>query len=311
MKVTVILCTHNRCQSLEKALESLASLKLPAPDEWEVLVVDNNSSDRTREVVESLCTRYPGQFRYFFEPNQGKSHALNSGIREAQGEVLAFTDDDVTVDPDWLQNLTAPLRQDEWAGAGGRVLPERDLVPPRWLSLNERYALGPLALFDLGREAGALTEPPFGNNMAFRKRVFEKYGGFRTDLGPRPGSEIRSEDTEFGRRLLEGGERLRYEPSAVVYHLIPANRLQKEYFLAWWAGKARGEIREYGIPASAKWFVAGVPLFLFRRLAVWTVRWAAIFAPDRRFSCKLKVWSLAGSIAEAYRRSHFKESSGR
>jgi glycosyltransferase involved in cell wall biosynthesis len=227
MKISVILCTYNRCGSLAKALESAAALRLPESIAWEVLAVDNNSKDKTREVIEEYCRRFPQRFRYLFEPRPGKSNALNAGIEAAQGDVLAFMDDDVTVDPMWLKNLTAPLRSGDWAGSGGRILPEKKFVPPQWLSVEGRYALAPLAMFDCGPVACELTESPFGTNMAFHKKMFEKYGGFRTDLGPRPGSEIRSEDTEFGRRLLVAGERLYYEPSAVVYHSIPPSRVRK------------------------------------------------------------------------------------
>jgi glucosyl-dolichyl phosphate glucuronosyltransferase len=302
MNVTVILCTYNRCENLAKALESAAALRLPEPDEWEVLVVDNNSSDETPEVAKSFCQRYPGRFRYLFEPQQGKSHALNAGTREAHGDILAFMDDDVTVDPMWLQNLTGSLLNGHWAGAGGRILPQQTFEPPRWLSLEEPRALAPFALFDLGSEAGELAVAPFGTNMAFRSEVFEKYGGFRTDLGPRPGCEIRSEDSEFSQRLLAAGERLRYEPSAVVYHGIPESRLQKKYFLDWWFDKARADVRAFGSPAQSRWRLAGVPLVLFRRLAIWTLRWMAAFKPSRRFYCKLQVWVLAGQITESYRR---------
>jgi glucosyl-dolichyl phosphate glucuronosyltransferase len=301
MNITVILCTYNRCQTLAKALASVAVSTLPESIEWEVLVVDNNSTDRTREVVEDYCRLYPGQFRYLFEPQPGKSHALKAGIQTARGDILAFMDDDVTVEPTWLQNLTAALHDGQWVGAGGRILPEQTFSPPRWLPLQDRYALAPLVLFDLGPRAGALTEPPFGTNMAFQKKVFEKYDGFRTDLGPRPGSEIRNEDTEFGHRLLAAGERLRYEPSAVVYHSVSENRVQKEYFLAWWFDKARADIWQGGIPCDTRWFVAGIPLYLFRRLAVWTVRWMVAVEPSRRFSNKIKAWTVAGQILECYR----------
>jgi glycosyltransferase involved in cell wall biosynthesis len=305
MNITVILCTYNRCESLSKALESAAALRLPDSVEWEILIVDNNSNDRARDVVNEFCNRYPGRFRYLFEPQPGKSYALNSGIREARGTVLAFMDDDVTVDRLWLANLTAILQSGEWAGAGGRILPEKDFSPPRWLSLTGprgRYALAPLALFDLGEQPGLLAEPPFGTNMAFRKEMFEKHGGFRTDLGPRPGSEIRNEDTEFGARLLTKGERIRYEPSAVVYHAISAERVQKKYYLDWWFAKGRADIRQFGIPRNS-WRVFGIPLCLFRRVAVWTLRWMVNLNPARRFHCKLAVWAKAGEIVECYRHS--------
>ena len=124
MNITVILCTYNRCESLTKALASIALSRLPESVSWEVLVVDNNSRDQTGDVVADFCRRYPGRFRYLFESHPGKSYALNSGIAEAQGDVLAFTDDDVTVEPMWLQKLTAPLLSGEWSGCGGRILPE-------------------------------------------------------------------------------------------------------------------------------------------------------------------------------------------
>jgi GT2 family glycosyltransferase len=158
-------------------------------------------------------------------------------------------------------------------------------------------------MFDLGLEAGLLAEPPFGTNMAFQKKLFEKYDDFRTDLGPRPGSEIRNEDTEFGHRLLTAGERLRYEPSAIVYHSVSQNRVQKKYFLAWWFDKARADIWQFGVPHNTRWFVAGIPLYLFRRLAVWTVRWIVAVEPSRRFSNKIKTWTVAGQILESYRQS--------
>jgi glycosyltransferase involved in cell wall biosynthesis len=311
MHITVILCTYNRCESLKRALDSAAALVLPEYISWEIVVVDNNSTDHTRRVVEECCSRYPERLRYVFEPCPGKSNALNTGIREARGEIVAFVDDDVTVEPKWLQNLTAALHNGAWAGAGGRTLPDRRFLPPRWLDVNASYSLAPLAIFDLGANAHQLTEAPFGNNMAYRREMFAKYGGFRVDLGPRPDSEGRqkfrlgggSEDSEFGRRLLAAGERLRYEPSAIVYHAVPECRVQKRYFLAWWFEKARSEIYAFGVPDDQKLRVAGIPIILFRRLIVWALRWSTAITPSRRFSCKRRVWVVAGQILESYRQS--------
>jgi glucosyl-dolichyl phosphate glucuronosyltransferase len=298
MDVTAILCTYNRCQSLTKALQSAALSKMPDSVDWEVLVVDNNSKDQTRAVAEEFCRRYPGHFRYAFEPRQGKSHALNSGIRLTDADILAFMDDDVEVDSDWLRNLTSTLADKRWSGAGGRILIDAAFTLPAWLESNGRYALAPLAIFDLGPEAGELKEAPFGTNMAFRKEVFSKHGDFRTDLGPQPGSEIRNEDTEFGSRLLARGERFFYEPSALVYHSVPRERIRKSYFLAWWYDKARAEIRQDGAPKDTKWFLSGIPLYMFRRLCIWTFRWWFTFEPGKRFSGKLNVWKIAGMMKE-------------
>jgi glucosyl-dolichyl phosphate glucuronosyltransferase len=263
MNITVILCTYNRCQILVKALSSVALSLLPESVAWEVLVVDNNSRDRTRDVIADFCRRYPARFRYLFESRPGKSYALNSGIAEAQGDIVAFMDDDVTVDPMWLQNLTAPLFKGKWAGCGGRILPGWNCTPPRWLPDAGHRALAPLAIFGLGLEAGRLAEPPFGTNMAFQKVALANYGGFRLDLGPRPGSEIRSEDSEFASRLLAAGEELWYEPSAIVHHPVPQDRLRKQYFLTWWFDKARADTRAYGFLLTSSWSSPASRFFSF------------------------------------------------
>src|SRR5262249_31221879 len=129
--------------------------------------------------------------------------------------------------------------------------------------------------------------------------LFEKYGGFRTELGPRPGSEIRGEDTDFGRRLLQAGEHLWYEPSAVVYHPGPPNRVGKKYFLRWWFDKSRADVREFGTSADIRQFVGGACRFVS-----WAVRW--LFAPSatQRFSHKLKTSYVAGQVSEYYNAFH-------
>jgi glycosyltransferase involved in cell wall biosynthesis len=306
VNITVILCTYNRCHSLAKALDSVAAQTLRESVEWEVLVMDNNSRDQTREVVEGFCRRYPGRFRYLFEPQPGKSCALNSGIRHARGNILAFTDDDVVAEPAWLQNLTSPLIEGEWAGVGGRVLPAQSFSPPRWLALEGPYSLGHVlyAHFDQGADACELTEAPFGANMAFRKDMFEKYGDFRTDMGPAPGSAIRYEDVEFSHRLIGADERLRYEPSAIVYHAVPENRLRQAYFLAWCFDLGIASVREWGRGPS----LLGIPRPYLNSLKLVTItmakeigRWLLSLNPQRRFYRKCFVWTMAGRIKEYIR----------
>jgi len=305
--ITVILCTYNRCQSLSKALQSVALSEMPASAAWEVLVVDNNSHDQTREVVDNFARRNPGRFRYLFESKSGKSHALNAGIREAHGDILAFIDDDVIVDKNWLHHLTAALDGNAWAGAGGRILPEKTFSPPPWLPLEGPNNMGGiLALFDLGVQPRELDQPPFGTNMAFQKQMFDRHGGFRLDLGPRPGSELRNEDTEFGRRLLAAGEHLRYEPSATVYHQVPEYRLRKEYFLKFCFDHGRALIREtgkrpdlWGIPRRYLTLLKIGTLFVGRSLRwMWTC-----WNRKLRFHRKAMVWMTAGEIAEIWSQS--------
>lgn len=301
MNISVILCTFNRCCLLPAALESVAASSVPPGIKWEVLVVDNNSTDETREVVEAFSRRHPGRFRYLFEPHPGKSYALNAGIASATGDALAFMDDDVTVVPEWLWSLVAPLTEGGFAGTGGRIKPRWATTElPNWLPNEGWSATGPLVSFDRGDEGHPLEESPFGTNMAYLRRAFEQYGGFRVDLGPCPYNEIRNEDSEFARRLLRAGERLYYVPSAVVYHPVTEDRLTKKYFLTWWFDKGRSQIRESGVPQDEGWLIRGIPLIMFRRLARWTVQWSITLNPRRRFECKLRAWTSLGIISECH-----------
>jgi glucosyl-dolichyl phosphate glucuronosyltransferase len=299
-RISVVLCTYNRCRSLSTALESAAALTCPSSSQLEIIVVDNNSRDKTREVIESFCRKYPDRFRYVFESRQGLANARNAGIREARGEIIVFMDDDVTVDPGWVETLTARLHTGEWAGAGGRVAPERAFSPPAWLCLKSLG--GVLALFDVGDQPGQLHQPPYGANMAFRKEMFEKHGGFRSDLGRIGNHLLSGEDTEFGRRLLDAGERLWYEPSAVVYHAMQEDRLKKEYFLTWWFAYGRTLVRQDG----KRPHILGIPRGYFSmarlgtRLAGNTVRWMVTVKPQKRFFSKVIVWMTVGQIAEGF-----------
>ncbi|MGB7434374.1 MAG: glycosyltransferase, partial [Candidatus Acidiferrum sp.] len=308
MNVSLIICTYNRCESLLKTLESVAASVLPPSIEWEVVVVDNNSQDQTSAAVEEFSDRHPGRFRYLFEPTQGLSNARNAGILAAQGEVIAFTDDDVIVHPSWLLNLTRPLLERSWAGAGGRVLPFQGVVLPPWLSLSPPYDLGGrvAALFDQGGEPKELNLPPYGANMAFRREMFQKYGHFRRDLGRRPDSLIGGEETEFGTRLIAARERLFYEPSAIVYHPVPEERLTKDYLLSWSFDFGRALILQkgkrspvLGIPRH----LVSLPNLILRLLPVKILHWLMAVNPQRRFFCKCRVWQTAGEIAEVWRQN--------
>jgi glucosyl-dolichyl phosphate glucuronosyltransferase len=131
--------------------------------------------------------------------------------------------------------------------------------------------------------------------MAFRREMFEKYGRFREDLGPRPGSELRSEDTEFGRRLMTGGERLYYEPSAVVFHEIQESRVRKEFFLSWWFAFGRGSILETRkIPSTTE------ILKIVARIILATPKWLLCLNSQRRFYRKCRIWYEAGMIVTIY-----------
>lgn len=298
-----MICTFNRCQSLSTTLDSVAAQRMAPSVAWEVVVIDNNSTDRTRELVESYCRNYPTLFRYVFEPQQGLSRARNAGIRAANGQIVVFTDDDVIAEPAWLENLTAPLRTGEWGGGAGRVVPPRDMKLPDWLTVGGDMDLvgALLPIFDLGDEPGEMKRPPYGANMAFRKDMFAKHGMFRVDLGHCGSKLLSGEDTDFGNRLISAGERLHYEPSGVVHHPVPEERLSKKYFRTWWFDYGRTRIIERGVRPA----IFGIPRrflsfasLLLRFLPVRVLRWVFTMNAKRRFYYECEIWQTLGEIAE-------------
>jgi glycosyltransferase involved in cell wall biosynthesis len=298
IKVSVILCTYNRCHVLASALESAAALRVSEAIDYEIVVVDNNSNDQTRAVIENFCRRYPERFRYLFEPRQGKSYAANSAIQATRGDILAFMDDDTTVEPAWLENLVAPLRNPEYAGVGGKIIAEWTCALPDWLPHTSQYGLAPLVSFDHGLDPKPLKETPFGANMAFRRVLFEKYGGFRPDLGPRGRRFIPNDDSEFGSRLLAAGEQLFYEPRAIVHHPVTANRLQKDYFLRWWFEKGRSGIRAVATSPLSTVSSLGNILRRLPNFAIWTLKWLFTRESRLRFQNKMIVWTKLGELVE-------------
>jgi len=298
MNISVVLCTYNRAGIIGKALDSILASIVPPDIDWEILVVDNNSADATKEVVSTYCARYSGRVRYTFAAEQGLSNARNAGINDSRATVIAFTDDDITVEPDWLWKLASPLlRDDGVAGVGGRVCPPHDFVRPAWLALDGSAmdSSGVLAIFDQGSTPGELKKSPFGANMAYRRSVFAKYGGFRPDLGRSGANLLSNEDTEFGERLMKAGERLAYEPSAVVHHPISKERLSKDYFLAWWYAHGQATFRQHGARAS----IYGIPR-PYVSIAWRIFKWIFSFDAQTRFYWKTRVWAGAGEIAESH-----------
>jgi glycosyltransferase involved in cell wall biosynthesis len=301
-RLTVILCTYNRAESLRQALESLSNLSLP--DGWsdEILIIDNNSSDHTAKVGEIFVQRDRSRFRYIFESRQGKSYALNTGIAEAKADILVFTDDDVTFDPGWLEELLKPFEHINCLGAAGKISPVWTVEKPYWLQLEGPYKLmSAIVCFDLGSEPCILKTPPYGANMAFRKEAFQKYGNFRTDLGPNAASEIRGEDTEFCRRLINAGETLVYTPRSIVYHPVEKCRTEKSFFLSWYFDYGRASIKEDESQSSTR-SSFGIPhYYLFLSLPRSFLKWVFTFSSRRRFYHKLTTYLVLGKIVESFR----------
>ena len=209
---------------MAKALESVAASALPDSITWDVLAVDNNSNDQTREVIENFCHRYPGRVRYMFVPEPGKSHALNAALKETDAEVVAFTDDDVLFTHDYVRSIRTVFTSFPIDAAQGRVVLDCEAGWPKWL--DETHAS--MADYrDFGQEVAPLKGTLCGTNMIVRKELFEQVGGFSPELGP--GGIGVFEDTEISLRMRDRGYRLLYAPQILIRHQWARDRLTKAF----------------------------------------------------------------------------------
>jgi GT2 family glycosyltransferase len=282
--VTVVLCTYNRAALLAPALQRLLSQSADAPL-YEVVLVDNNSVDETRAVIERYIASSVTPVRYVFEPRQGLSNARNAGIAAARSEIVAFTDDDVLVAEDWVQVIKRAFDEHpDIECLGGRILPVWPSTPPAWLT--RLHWVGPLALQDCGDHPFIVdARRPVcvaGANFAFRKRVFARLGLFSPDFP-------RSEDTEFMLRLWRTGAGALYVPEMRAFAAVQPERLTKAYHREWHSNigrcNARMELEELtasdgglrsAIPPVAR--VLGVPRFAVRLLAREALAWVVATA---------------------------------
>ena len=236
MQLSVVLATWNRAPLLADTLRALAAQEVPPGLAWEIVVVDNNSTDATAQVVDEFAAGAPVPLRRVFEPEQGLSRARNRGIREAQGTILAFCDDDVLPAGDWVARIPAALERWSADGIGGRILPrfEGPSPPPAWLTGNRRL-LRQLALMDW-EESGPLALPlapnpqVWGANMAFRRQVFDRVGEFDPRRGVFGRRLFRGEEADLIARALSLGMRIAYDASLTVHHRIGPDRMRKAYF---------------------------------------------------------------------------------
>ena len=270
---TVLICTYNRADLLADTLDSLAKNR-PRTLRWDVLVVDNNSSDRTREVVVSRAATFPVPLHYLFEARQGKSISLNSGLAATNAQFILFTDDDVVVGEEWVDACCRPMQEDDGIDyTGGPVLPIWERPCPTWLDQTRHDLWGTLAILNYGPERFVFEERrrvPLGANMAARRALIDRIGGFDPGLGRRGTSLLGQEQAEFFCRARAIGARGLYEPAMSLRHHVPAARLTREYFRRWWFWKGvsksrlerRHPITELGVDLTRVPRIFGVPRFL-------------------------------------------------
>jgi glycosyltransferase involved in cell wall biosynthesis len=264
LPLSVCICTRNRAASLRRALESLARQRHEG--DWEILLVDNGSTDDTRIVAAELARCLP--LRYTWEPLPGLSRGRNRALSEAAGNLLVFTDDDIEFDEGWLDSYVRAAESfSDVDFFGGRILPKWSSAPPRWLH-DDRLELiaGLLGHYDQGNEVRLLAadEPlPFGASFALRRRLIEVVGAFRLDLGVRDSVPGRGEETDYMLRAIECGARGVYVGDAVCRHHVDPARLRLPHLFRYGFHKGR-EVHDLGGDGRASGSVLVAIAFLGR-----------------------------------------------
>lgn len=207
--ISIIVGTYNRAAKLSQCIDSLLAMSVPDSVGWELICVDNNSTDNTKQVIEKFATRSAIPIHYVFKKSQGISHARNAGLKLARGDIIAVTDDDCIADPNWLKIVWEEFRSDPALSMlGGRIeLYNKGDLPVSIRTIRERVAVTPERVFGIVN----------GCNLAFHKRTISKIGLYDTALGP--GTSIpAAEDWDFIWRVLKAGFKIGYSPDALVYH---------------------------------------------------------------------------------------------
>jgi len=302
--ISVVVTTHNRCSLLAEALKSLLNQEAGGPG-YEVITVDNNSTDETRQTIQSFIDRGHSNLRYVFEPRQGISYGRNAGIAQANAPIIAFTDDDVRVAPNWVSNIKRAF--DEHAEVdfvGGKILPQWPQEPPSWLTRDHWW---PLALLDGGESAfyvnaaNPMVLPTA--NASFRKSVFSRVGVFLPEFSGR-------EDHELILRLWLTGRQGLYQPTIVVTADVQPVRMTKSYHHRWnyLTGKYNsmmrlddmmgpdGGLKEKPMTGPT---IFGVPAYFYRQLISEGLYWCkAISQESKRLQHENQICYLIGYITK-------------
>ena len=230
VRLSIVIATYNRSAMLMQTLQSVIEQTLPR-EEWECVVVNNNSTDSTAADFEAFAARYPDyNLRMVLETNQGLSYARNRGIRESEGEYIAIVDDDERIAPEFVASYVA-LFDDvpDAVAAGGPIVAEYPTGRPRWMSAFTERPIANTMYFGEEVREFPRGRVPGGGNMALRRSAGRRYGVFDTSLGYVGESLVGGEESDLFERLQIAEAKYYYVPKAVMYHIIPKEKLTTEY----------------------------------------------------------------------------------
>jgi len=265
MKISIIVSTYNRSKSLEKVIKNILSLKYDGSFNYEIIIVDNNSKDNTKEIVESYFLK-SNRLRYIFEPKQGVSNARNAGINSAKGEILAFTDDDVIINEDWLQNIVNFSKNHDFDALGGKVIAMYPKETPQWIKDCKDILCGPIVSHDYGDSVQSYNNsmlPFIGANMIIKHKTLDEIGCFNILIGL--GHGTMGEDSEIFRRLQINNKKIIYNPDIIIFHPVDTDRMNLKYFAKWHMAQGK-YLTSKNIENNNINFVYlfGAPRYLFR-----------------------------------------------
>lgn len=302
MKASLIICTHNRVESLVRTLKAV-TLQNMSVEDFEVLVVDNASTDGTKSAIERLAKEVDFHLRYHYEPRLGLSYARNTGVANSQGEIVVFTDDDAIPRDSWLKNITDVFCDRSVGAAGGDVYPVwPDGSCPAWLHPSLYEYIGLVQFHSLGITDLLYPNFPFGVNIAFRKCLVEFLEGFSSELGRSGESLLSGEETELCARLTKEGQRVVYVPDAIVEHLIAKERLSKEWFRRragiQGVSKAKIEFDEAGSFRKGGLCLRRISILLGSMIGFLV---ASVFQEKIAFVCESKMRMSAAYLAHVFK----------
>ena len=297
----VVIATYNRSASLLNTLKSLIAATRPEGLSISVVVVDNNSTDDTGAVVEGIARgETPFPITYLFEPKQGKSHALNSGLRSTHGDLVGMVDDDEEIDSSWFEVIRDRFQKRGIDFIGGPYHPKWVMAKPDWVTPDTGAAIG---WVNWGSE-----ERPFekdggillGGNAVIRRYVFAAVGEYDVNLGRTAKGLLANEDADMYYRLLAAGFSGLYVPSLIIHHLVDPERLQKSYHRRWHRGHGISSGIQARRKASGLVEILGIPRYKLARCAkAITYRLAGtvgLMSKATSFHEELRLWNLAGFI---------------
>lgn len=289
--MTVIIATRNGSRTVPDLLDTYCRLQDP-PGGWKLVVIDNNSTDNTREILDSYLGKLP--LTCLFEERPGKNRALNAGLSKIEGDLVLFTDDDAFPRTDWLVQMRASADLHKtYTVFGGIVVPRWENPPPDWLLKwvpgGAVFSLTP----PLVQDGPTTPYYVFGPNMGVRAGVFSDGECFDESIGPRPGQYPMGGESEFVRRLARNGHAIWMNRGAVVEHFIRQFQMRKSWILgrAIRFGRGQWRLNPAAEALSARsWF--GIPPFLIRGMLNESARWmGAILRYDREGAFRAR-WEL-------------------